>query len=411
MKENKQHSNFINNIIDSEYNKDNSIINSKRKLNYKDTNNVMENIIKQKNKVSFNLEPLYSKSKINDKIKNNYSHKEKGKFIFTNNFSPTINIQTPVIHIKDQNIKLNNEKSKTKNKDGKMLETKNDNKKAHFKKQNNKMFLKGNDKNKYNKKIEKKVLYNIETNEEKRKDNNKSEINQEIIKLSKNDEDIQEMDFEKAFLFDKRSFIRMYWAFLVDTQIILGTFCTENYLNLFVIKLSFFIYTFQISFFLNAFFYTDEYISDAYHNDGILDFVSGLPKSIYSFVATLITTNLLKMLSNSKNELMKVIREKRGDKNYSYLIEIKLRKLRKKLFAYFIFVFILGLLFLYYVSTFCAVYRHSQLYWFIGCLESFGIDSLVAIIICILLALLRYISIKSGIKCLYILANIIGTFL
>ena len=112
------------------------------------------------------------------------------------------------------------------------------------------------------------------------------------------------MDYELAIVYDKRSFLRIYWAFLVDTQIILGTFCTENYLNLLVIKLSFFIFTFQISFFLNAFFYTDEYVSDAYHNDGVLDIITGLPKSIYSFIATLITTNLLKMLYNSKSELM-----------------------------------------------------------------------------------------------------------
>ena len=83
-----------------------------------------------------------------------------------------------------------------------------------------------------------------------------------------------------------------------------------------IIKLSFLLCTFQISFFLNAFFYTDEYISDAYHNDGVLDFASGLPKSIYSFIATLVTTNLLRMLSNSKSELMKLIRERRKNKNY-----------------------------------------------------------------------------------------------
>ena len=52
----------------------------------------------------------------------------------------------------------------------------------------------------------------------------------------------------------------MCWGFLVDSQIILGTFCTDNHLDLFVIKLSFLVFTFQISFFLNALFYTDEYI-------------------------------------------------------------------------------------------------------------------------------------------------------
>ena len=89
----------------------------------------------------------------------------------------------------------------------------------------------------------------------KEEKNNKNENN-----LYYTDEDIQDMDYEEAIIYDKRSYLRMYWAFLVDTQIILGTFCTENYLNLFVIKLSFFVCTFQISFFLNALFYTDEYI-------------------------------------------------------------------------------------------------------------------------------------------------------
>ena len=203
----------------------------------------------------------------------------------------------------------------------------------------------------------------------------------------------------------------MYWSFLVDTQIILGTFYTDNYLNLLVIKLSFLVFTFQISFFLNALFYTDEYISDAYHNDGVLDFVTGLPKAIYSLIATLITTNLLRMLSNSKSELKKIIKGKRCNKNYIILIDMKLRKLRIKLVVYFIFVFSLGLLFLYYVTSFCSVYRNSQKYWFMGCLESFGMDSAVAILICILLAIFRYIAIYRKIKCFYILANIISTFL
>ena len=219
------------------------------------------------------------------------------------------------------------------------------------------------------------------------------------------------MDYEYAIIYDKRPYLRIYWAFLVDNQIILGTFCTENYLHLFIIKLSLFVFTFQISFFLNAFFYTDEYISDAYHNNGILDFISGLPKSIYSFVATLIITNLLRMLSTSKYELIRVIRRNVKFQNYTNIINIKLAKLRKKLIIYFILLFLLGAFFLYYVTVFCAVYKYSQKYWFIGCLESFGMDFSAALIICMFLGLFRYISIKKHIKCCYIFANIINTFL
>ena len=262
--------------------------------------------------------------------------------------------------------------------------------------------------NKKSNKMQKNKINHLETIEEKNEEKyNKKEINN----LYQTDEDIQDMDYEEAIIYDKRNFLRMYWSFLVDTQIILGTFCTDNYLNLFIIKFSFFIFTFQISFFLNAFFYTDEYISDAYHNDGVLDFITGLPKVIYSLIATLITTNLLRMLSNSKSELKKIIRDKRGNKNYIYFIDIKLRKLRKKLIVYFIFVITLGLLFLYYVTSFCSVYRNSQKYWFMGCLESFGMDTAVAIAICIFLAIFRYIAIHKKIKCFYCLVNLISTFL
>ena len=197
------------------------------------------------------------------------------------------------------------------------------------KKNSNKGIFKKND-------IKNKKMTNIETLVDIKYDMTKKDI----IKLSNTDEDLQDMDFEEAIIQDKRSYLRMYWSFLIDSQIILGTFYTENYLSLLVIKLSFLVFTFEISFFLNALFYTDDYISDAYHNNGILDFVSGLPKSIYSFIATLITTNLLRMLSNSKSELMKLIREYSRDKKYLYFINLKLRilkiKLPLKILIYFI---------------------------------------------------------------------------
>ena len=68
------------------------------------------------------------------------------------------------------------------------------------------------------------------------------------------------MEYIQAINKDRSSFLIMFWAFLVDSQIILATFFTKNYLQLFVIKLSFFVCTFDISFFLNALFYTDDYL-------------------------------------------------------------------------------------------------------------------------------------------------------
>ena len=244
--------------------------------------------------------------------------------------------------------------------------------------------------------------------------NEKKETIKKTDKLSQtefNNEELDEMDFEEAIIYDKRSFLKLYFASLIDSQIILSTFFTSNNLYLFLIKLSFFISNFQMNFFLNALFYTDEYISDAYHNNGVLDFVSGLPKSIYSFVSTLIITNLLKMLSNNKSELMQLIKESLNDERYLKLINIKLKKLRNKLIIYYILIFLLGLIFFYYVSSFCAVYRYSQKYWLHGCLESFAMDGISPFIISIFISLLKYIAIKKKNKYFFILYNIVGVFL
>ena len=357
------------NKINIKLNKSN---NTTRNEETKDYDYNSKNILDNKN-ISNGKENL---NYIFDLNKKNISKKGNKNLILTNNFISNFNIQ---------NINGNN----------KILELiKSKNKKHLSRKKNHKNKFDENKGNRIETRIDNNKKYDI-----------KKKKNKDIIILCRNDEDLLDMDYEYAIIYDKRPYLRIYWAFLVDNQTILGTFCTENYLHLFIIKLSFFVFTFQISFFLNAFFYTDEYISDAYHNNGVLDFISGLPKTIYSFVATLIITNLLRMLSNSKEELKRIIRKKNQNKEYVYLIDNKLRKLKHKLYTYFSLVFLLGLFFLYYVTSFCSIYHYSQKYWFIGCLESFGIDFIVAIVECIFIALLRYISLKYRIKLLDFIKN------
>ena len=221
-------------------------------------------------------------------------------------------------------------------------------------------------------------------------------------------EEINELDYKKALIEDNRTFWRIFLSYLLSEHIIINTFCTDAYLELRAIKLSFLVFGYEISFFLNALFYTDEYISDTYHNDGVLDFFSSLPKSIYSFIVTLIISNLLKMLSSSKKQLNKIIAERQDKKEYLIAVQRELKKFRNKIIWYFIIVFILGLFFAYYVAAFCAVYQNSQNFWLIGCLESSVLDFLTPFLICFALSSLRYIGLKKRSKCSYNTAKYMG---
>ena len=266
-----------------------------------------------------------------------------------------------------------------------------------------------------NKKTESEL--NKSTNNNKENSNNKPKVlgnmrlRNKKVSSAYTDDELQDMEFEEALHNDNRSFFRMYLFYLIEEHVIINAFFSEGYLDLRLFKFSFLIFSFEISFFLNALFYTDEYISDTYHNDGVLDFVSSLPKSIYSFIVTLIISNLLKMLSSSKKQFLKIIRERTNKRDYLEAVNIELKKLRKKLIIYFIFIFVLGIFFLYYVTAFCAVYNNSQYYWFYGCLESLGMDMVTPFSICIIFTLLRYFALIRHNSCMYSTADILSSFI
>lgn len=268
-----------------------------------------------------------------------------------------------------------------------------------------------------NKKTESELNKSANNNKEKKSSNNKAKVLGNMRLRNKNvsiaftDDELQDMEFEEALYNDNRSFFRMYLSYLIDEHVIINTFFSEGYIDLRLFKFSFLVFSFEISFFLNAFFYTDEYISDTYHNDGVLDFVSSLPKSIYSFIVSLVISNLLKMLSSSKKQFLKIIKERTNKREYLESVEAELKRLRRKLIIYFIFIFVLGLFFLYYVTAFCAVYNNTQYFWFYGCLESLVMDLVTPFAICIVFTLLRYFSLIKHYSCMYSTADILSSFL
>jgi hypothetical protein len=231
------------------------------------------------------------------------------------------------------------------------------------------------------------------------------------VSMAYTDEELQDMEFVEALYNDNRSFIRMYWSYLKEVHIIFNNILLGSYLDLRVIKLSFLFFSVMINFFLNAFFYTDEYISETYHNDGVLNFVSSLPKSFYSFFLTIIISHLLRILSNNNKNLNEIIREKLSKMEYLKRMESALKQLKIKLIIYFIFLLTLGLFFLYYITAFCAVYQSSQKYWIYGCLESLFLDMISPFICCIFLACFRYIGLIKHSSFFYSLASFLSKIL
>ena len=87
-----------------------------------------------------------------------------------------------------------------------------------------------------------------------------------------------------------------------------------------------------------------------------------------------------------------------------------MRKINNSMKSYFILVFILSLLFWYYVTAFCAVYRQSQINWVYGALTSFVISLFIPFILAFINVGLRKISFSCRNEVLYHLARLFEAY-
>ena len=219
------------------------------------------------------------------------------------------------------------------------------------------------------------------------------------------------MSFDDALKNDTRNCIYFYYGYLLIDHAFISTFFDDGFLELRYMKLSVLFFTYTIDYFTNALFYTDEYVSDTYYNDGVVDYVSSLPKSIYAFLIGFVCGIFFGYLTSNKDELRQIALEENDKKEFHIKLEEGLKKLKCKINIYFGIVFSLIIFFWYYVIVFCGAYPNSQLSWFYGCLESFVMDFATYLLICGILAIARYISLKKRIQWLYNLVSLVDKFL
>ena len=258
----------------------------------------------------------------------------------------------------------------------------------------------------------------IKNNNEKDNDLNKEELekeNKKNIKKFKNQrknnylysrQEFLFMDYEEAIKKEIK-FSDIYYTYLIENNFILNTINSDSFINLNTIKINYLLFRTELILAFNSLFYSDKYISQVFENNGKLDFLYSLPKSIYSTLMTILISIALKFLLNNKKEIINLIQNKDNTKFHNTMKKI-LEIIKIKLIIYFSIELFFTLFFLYYCSAFCALYQNSQIFWIYGCLETILFDFIFSFIYCLFVALCRFIGIKKRKKCLYIISKIIN---
>ena len=193
------------------------------------------------------------------------------------------------------------------------------------------------------------------------------------IYVNMNDQELNTLEYEKALIYDKRSYLQYYWSLLKKKQLILFTFYPQNDYNLIILKISLFLLGFSLYFTINAFFFSDDSMHKIYVDRGIYNFVYQLPQILFSSVVSAIINMILKNLSLSEKNIIELKQEK-DDTVFQEKSKSISQYLVKKFLIFFILSILLLLFFWYFISCFCGVYVNTQIIFIKNTFTSFALS-------------------------------------
>ena len=225
-----------------------------------------------------------------------------------------------------------------------------------------------------------------------------------------NDFEINSFSYKKALKRDKRTYIEYYISLLKIKNLFIFTFITNNDYNLRTIKICLFFFSFALYFTVNTLFYNDNTMHNIYINKGKYNFIYQIPNILYSTLISSIINIIIKYLSLTEKNIIEI---KKNYKNKEKTNQIK-KCIDIKFILFFILSYLFLLVFWYYISCFCVIYKNTQIHLIKDTLIAFILSLLYPIGLCLLPIFLRIPSLRASQKdkqCLYrfsiIIQNII----
>ena len=190
--------------------------------------------------------------------------------------------------------------------------------------------------------------------------------------LEYNDSELNELPYEDALKYDKRTYIQYYISLLKINHLIIFSFCSNKDYNSRILKILLFFFSFASELSINALFFNDDTMHNIYKDQGSYDASYQIAQIIYSSLISTIITTLIKYLSLSENELLNLKEEMRkNSNNINEMIKKLYKKLKIKFALFFIITPIILFVFWFYITCFCGIYKNTQFHLIIDTIFSF----------------------------------------
>ena len=225
-----------------------------------------------------------------------------------------------------------------------------------------------------------------------------------------NDYEINNLEYNDAIKYDRRTFMQYYWSLLKIGNLFLFSFIPNNDYNSKVIKLFLFFFSFGLNYTVNALFFTDSAMNKIYEDNGEYDFIYQIPTILYSNLICIGINLIVRFLSLSQKEILK-IKMWSNNENLNEKVEKKKLCLKIKFVIYYLISLLFLFIFWFYVSCFCAVYKNTQVYLIKDTLISFSLSLLYPLGYYIIPGLFRFFAIKNkNNECIYKISLLLQSF-
>ena len=209
------------------------------------------------------------------------------------------------------------------------------------------------------------------------------------------DLDLDNLTYEKAIEFDKRTLYLFYISKLKKKHLIIFTFLSCNDYNLISIKISRFLFLLSTNMTMNVIFFFDSSMHKIYLDYGKYNFIQQIPQILYSSISVLIIEILISSLSFTDVYIEEARQIKSYDKNKFKEI---IKKSKIKLIIFFIITFIFFAFYWYLISAFCAVYNNTQIIYIKDFSVSFSLGLIYPFAIQLCLSFVRLFALKKNTK-------------
>ena len=221
------------------------------------------------------------------------------------------------------------------------------------------------------------------------------------------DSELNILSYKKAIKLDNRNFCGYYLSLIRIKHLLFFSFLFKFDYNSRVLKIFLFFFNFTVTFIVNALFFNDDTMHKIYTDGGSFNFIYNIPQILYSALLSGFINSIIKLLALTDSSFMQL--KQNSDKNN---IKEKSRQVisifKIKFIIFFIISLVLLVLFWFYLSCFCAVYKNTQFHLIKDTLISFGTSMIYPFGIYILPAIFRIAALKGKNRgCMYIFSKML----